>query len=117
MPHEPSRSPRTHRERDDPPKQQQPASSAPEDLGAAVRDLSDLLERVAYGMIGFFATYLILKIGFGIGKDACAEAAVLNAGIAYYTHAATGRVIRALWVIVGQARPSVRRDSAQKETA
>lgn len=75
---------------------------ATEDLTDATRDLADFAERVIYAALAFVVTSGTMTLFFHFEFRETVEASMLNAGIAYYTHAASWRVIRALFVI---ARP------------
>lgn len=73
----------------------------------AIQALRDSGESAAYAAIAFGLTATTLHFAFGVESKAAVEPAVLNAGIAYYTHAATGRILRALVVLIPPAAAKV----------
>jgi hypothetical protein len=83
--------------------EEQAHEQAVTDVTQAIRALGELGERVAYGTMAFGSTVILLKVGFHIEIDRAVEPAVLNAGIAYYTHEATGRIIRAITILITPA--------------
>lgn len=80
------------------------AQEAQQQAVEAVATLSDFIERLLYAAFAFFATSILLAQFLGFELHEAAEPAILNAGLAYYSHAATGRLIRA---VVAIARPKL----------
>lgn len=73
------------------------------DVHEAAHALAEFGERVVYGAMAGGITIVALKVLFDIDPHHAAEPALLNAGLAYYTHEVTGRILRALVVIASPA--------------
>lgn len=78
---------------------QQTMDEAQQDIKRAEVEVLEILERIAYAVIAFFATVIFAKQFLHMHQEAAYEVGMLNGGLAYYSHAATGRVIRALWTV------------------
>jgi hypothetical protein len=77
---------------------QQDEVEAREDLRRARDEAVEVLERIAYAIIAGMTTYLIATWAH-VHPEGAVEVSLLNGALAYYSHAATGRVIRALWTV------------------
>lgn len=76
-----------------------------------LKDAADVVAETGgnfvYALIAFFATNIVAQSAFDLPHDSALEVSMLNAGLAYYSHAATGRVLRAMLTIVRSRRRSV----------
>jgi hypothetical protein len=63
----------------------------------------EVLARVAYASCAFGATYLTAKGILHLDAHGAGEVALLNGGVAYYTHEAAGKVVAALNRVVYRA--------------
>lgn len=69
-------------------------------------ELVEVIGRAAYALAALVITYLVAHYWIGLEIQGAKEAATLNAGVAYYTHEAAGRVIGAMNVLVTKLRRS-----------
>lgn len=64
-----------------------------------LRDIEEIVERVVYAVIGCLVTYLAASMILNLETEQAKEVALLNGALAYYSHAATGRVVRVLYAL------------------
>lgn len=99
------------------------ASLTPAEL---VREVREVMERIVYAGLALGCTIVVIRVGNGlhvfiVAREATGEVAMLNAGLAFYSHAASGRVIRAFRAMLAvpvqaaaRARPPTRRRAARR---
>lgn len=78
------------------------------ELDELLDDFLDTLERVAYAIIAFCVTTLLATHLLHIDHAGAYEVGMLNAGLAYYSHSATGRIIRAVTQLLRTRHEAIR---------
>lgn len=65
------------------------------------RKVADFIERILCALIVAAVTYTLVMRMFGLESDGAGETAMLNAGLAYYTHQASGGLASVVASVAG----------------